>query len=907
MSDQKASVIVTEKLNLKTGQNPADAVWASSDENVATVSDDGTVTGIKAGNALITASYDGGVSRYAVTVKNGISKKRMTLKAGESGSLKLLGTKIKSAKSDDPKVASVTKTGRVRGISGGTATVTLTGTDGKNYRCRVTVRATDTASETPAYGQDADGILYESSEEVVEVSTAEEFALAMSEMIDESNTANSLEEAAKDRFYSKRLIVKTDGADISFGAYNPSQVVKDIKNLYYVQFSTSKEAENACNAIADLPHIIYVEPDGYCGISENVSDVQYSAAAKSWGTTAIGADKYAATLEGNKKSITVAVIDSGVASHSYLNSRILSGGYDFVDGDSNPNDTNGHGTHVAGIVVDCTPGLNVNILPIRVLAKDGSGNDSVVSRGIDRAVSKGASVINLSLGGEHSYRLEEAVKDAVKAGVVVVTVSGNESANTSNYCPAHMSDPIVVGAVDSKMRRASFSNYGSSVDLVAPGVEIKSCSTNGGYEYMDGTSMAAPHISGIAAMVKLANPSFTPANIDKYIKDCCEDLGTTGWDKYFGYGIPDMSKASGAKEVEVTGISISRTSLTLARGESEVLKATLTPANATSKEITWKSSNTDIATVNSDGRVRGVNPGVADITASSTNGKKATCRVTVYKLNDGEISASVSSLTLALDKSEQKAVTISHKYSYDAYYSYETSGNYSYASFEWKDWNETYDSCDLLVSAVSSGTFKFRVKLIDSDTEEEVATTPWISVHVTEPEHTASISASASSVNLDLNGTISKTITISHGRYPDDNVYYNCVTTGNNNYVKVTWGSWNTAGNACPLTISALNEGTLSMYVELYDSDTDELLAQTSVIKINVSRSRAAQPMTVSTKTVSVSASALKNAKQTISKSKVFVIKNAKGSVTFTRVRGSGKLSISKSGVVTVGKGAGKG
>ena len=268
----------------------------------------------------------------------------------------------------------------------------------------------------------------------------------------------------------------------------------------------------------------------------------------------------------------------------------------------------------------------MKIMPVRVLGLNG-GYSSTVGMGIRYAADHGAKVINLSLGGEHSNFKDDNIKYAVSKGVTVVVSAGNEygSIDSLYYCPAHISEAICVGAIDSYDRKANFSNIGSSLDVVAPGVGIVSCVPGGSYESWNGTSMAAPHISALAAMIKLDNPSYTPAQIEQIIQNNCKDLGTSGRDNTYGYGVPDFSKYA---VVMPSSISLNKTSTTIETGKTASLTATITPSNATDKTVTWSSSNTNVATV-SNGIVIGKTAGTATITTTTSNRKTAVCNVVV--------------------------------------------------------------------------------------------------------------------------------------------------------------------------------------------------------------------------------------------------------------------------------------
>ena len=233
---------------------------------------------------------------------------------------------------------------------------------------------------------------------------------------------------------------------------------------------------------------------------------------------------------------TVAIIDTGVdLDHPEFSGRIVAG-YDFVDGDTIPDDIDGHGTHIAGTIAgrhDDSFGISgvapaANIMPIRVLGDDGEGWNSDIVAGIRWAVNNGADVINLSLGGDqYSRSMAEALRFATERGSVVVMAAGNHGAQSPDYPAAHAADNgIAVGAVDRNQNFADFSNKAGSniLDYVtAPGVRIYSASPGGGYAIYSGTSMATPHVSGIAALLKSHDKSLTPETIETLLTTTAEN------------------------------------------------------------------------------------------------------------------------------------------------------------------------------------------------------------------------------------------------------------------------------------------------------------------------------------------------------------------------------------------------
>ena len=466
--------------------------------------------------------------------------------------------------------------------------------------------------------------------EAVQADSVDDLAKSLASMIKENKTANGEGAQSADEFYAKRLIVKTNGSTPDFSKYKATAAIKASGNVFFVQFAKTSDARAAWGELSNRSDVIYVEPDS-CETGGAEEVYSSTAAVNSWGVSRLGADKLAqVAAKTSSAAMKVAVVDTGVSNHSFLYNRLSSDGYDLVDGDTTPADLNGHGTHVAGTIVDCTPDLtNIKIMPVRVLDGSGHGYASVIGTGIRYAVDHGAKVINMSLGGRHNQYKDESIAYAISKGVTVVVASGNEFGNTADFCPAHLSEVICVGAVNSNEIKADFSNAGSAVDVVAPGVDILSCYPGGSFKKLNGTSMAAPHVTALAAMQKLIHPNYTPAQIEQTIKSSCRDLGVSGRDDSYGWGIPDFRNASYTPPaVAVTGIALNRTSLSLTAGSSSTLTATISPSNASNKTVTWSSSNSGVATVSS-GTVTARAAGTATITARSNNGKTASCTVTV--------------------------------------------------------------------------------------------------------------------------------------------------------------------------------------------------------------------------------------------------------------------------------------
>ncbi len=280
-------------------------------------------------------------------------------------------------------------------------------------------------------------------------------------------------------------------------------------------------------------------------------DVAYYGGANDWNLNAINAPEvWAQGYTGS--GVTVAVVDTGVdLDHSdllnqiWVNADEIAGngvdddhngyvddwrGWDFVSSDNNPDDGNGHGTHVAGTIAADNNGTgatgvapDATIMPVRVLDSNGSGTLSAVAAGIRYAASNGADIINLSLGGAFSSVIQTAIQYAQSLGVLVVAAAGNESASTPSYparFAASLSNVLSVGAHNSSNSIASFSNdVGNSgaVQVDAPGVGVYSTYINNRYASLSGTSMATPHVAGLAALALSANQSLTATQLRNVI------------------------------------------------------------------------------------------------------------------------------------------------------------------------------------------------------------------------------------------------------------------------------------------------------------------------------------------------------------------------------------------------------
>ncbi|MFJ6557946.1 S8 family peptidase [Streptomyces luteogriseus] len=217
--------------------------------------------------------------------------------------------------------------------------------------------------------------------------------------------------------------------------------------------------------------------------------------------------------------VTVYVIDTGVRiTHQQISGR-ASHGYDAVDGDNNASDGNGHGTHVATTIAGTTYGVakKAKIVGVRVLNNSGSGTTAGVIAGIDWVTQNhsGPSVANMSLGGGASATLDTAVRNSIASGVTYAVAAGNSSTTASSSSPARVAEALTVGATTSTDAKASYSNYGSTLDIFAPGSSITAGwhTSDTATNTISGTSMATPHVAGAAAVYLAGHTSSTPAQV----------------------------------------------------------------------------------------------------------------------------------------------------------------------------------------------------------------------------------------------------------------------------------------------------------------------------------------------------------------------------------------------------------
>ncbi|MBI4032460.1 S8 family peptidase [Candidatus Berkelbacteria bacterium] len=311
-------------------------------------------------------------------------------------------------------------------------------------------------------------------------------------------------------------------------------------------------SDAAVSALEERSDVVSVVDDPVIRVTSHTRGQQLP-----WGIDRVDADRVWSTTAGTGS--VVAIVDTGIdLDHPDLVGTIA-GSTNIIRADRSADDDSGHGTHVAGIVAARNNTIGVvgvapsaSLLAVKVLDRRGAGYLSDIVAGIDWAADHGADVINLSLGTSVDFPLfHDAISTAVDQGVVIVAASGNSGGSV--LYPAAYDGVIAVGATDDTDEVQRWSSRGAELDLVAPGEDIYSTYKGGRYRDMTGTSMAAPHVSGAAALL-IAQPSrcdtsgdsqCSPAEVKSALQAAASDLLTSGWDSTSGYGFLNVARLFG--------------------------------------------------------------------------------------------------------------------------------------------------------------------------------------------------------------------------------------------------------------------------------------------------------------------------------------------------------------------------
>ncbi len=325
------------------------------------------------------------------------------------------------------------------------------------------------------------------------------------------------------------------------------KIKRDFGNAMIIK-SNTLSTKQLMKRFAEHPDSVYAEPNFLLLPNRQPNDTYYKI--YQWNLPLIGMEQSWEVSRG-RSDVIVAVIDTGIdLSHPEFQGKLVKG-YNVIADNNNPNDDNGHGTHVAGVIAAKTnngvgiAGMSWNskLMPIKAIGADGSGSAFDIAQGIYWATDNGADVINLSVGNyTSSAALQEACRYAFARNVVLVAASGNDATNQPSY-PAAYKEVMSVAAVDHNRRRADFSNFGEYVDVAAPGVDIPSTYIYSDYAALSGTSMACPHVAALASLIRSVQPNMKNTEVMQLIRRSAIDLGAPGRDNYYGFGIIDGNNA----------------------------------------------------------------------------------------------------------------------------------------------------------------------------------------------------------------------------------------------------------------------------------------------------------------------------------------------------------------------------
>jgi len=391
----------------------------------------------------------------------------------------------------------------------------------------------------------------------------------------------------------------------------------------------------ALKGLQNHPNIAYIE-----------DDIQVHAQVEilPWGVNRIDADKVWDS-DGNMQTdtdantgagVNIAVLDTGIdADHPDLYANVK-GGISFVSNPRKWDDDNGHGTHVAGTIAAMDNDIGVigvapdaSLYGVKVLDRSGSGYLSDVIAGMDWARTNNMDIITMSLSTvTHVSTFEDACNNVYTAGVVIVAAAGNGYGNSVNY-PAAYASVVAVSATNDDDSLASYSNVGPEIEMAAPGSSIYSTYKGGIYATMSGTSMATPHVTGVAALVIASDVEYrgNPADVRAQLTSTAEDLDSTGWDSSFGYGLVDAENATPPTtvtppleptplptedEMHIANISMSYDTKSAGPNSFTWGLATVTVVNSNGSPVsgaqvtgTWSglTSDIDVAPTGTDGKV----------------------------------------------------------------------------------------------------------------------------------------------------------------------------------------------------------------------------------------------------------------------------------------------------------------
>ena len=345
-------------------------------------------------------------------------------------------------------------------------------------------------------------------------------------------------EATEGDFGSGRLVLWSERLEDDLGA--ETVIFCPSCGEYVLQYASPEAAEQACALLRER-----------YGEASCFPDIRIAAEPEAigWGAGTMGMEGVLNAEYPLSGNATVAVIDSGCATdHPLLRERISPYSYDFVSGTGVISDWSeeggaGHGTAVAGVIADSTPS-NVEILILRVFSEKGYASSLGFANAMLYALEKGADVVNMSIGveAEDDTEWDIPLQRLYNAGIPFICSAGNESNSVRTIYPAYSPYTIAVSAVNERLGFSSFSNYGSEIDFCAPGENIVTAdSSTGGRATASGTSISAPYVSSAAAYIKLLHPDYSVGQVYAVLRSYALDLGSTGKDNSYGWGMPLIS------------------------------------------------------------------------------------------------------------------------------------------------------------------------------------------------------------------------------------------------------------------------------------------------------------------------------------------------------------------------------
>lgn len=402
----------------------------------------------------------------------------------------------------------------------------------------------------------------------------DEFSKQVRQMITEYDVAENNQETLSvqsfsvdsDEDYSEfetmRLIVKSKSQIDTLDAVS---VISGYKDLWVLQFESEYYTTRAFEYYSALECVEYVEPDSIITMDtvvETFSAEKLENGHLSWGSEAIGSDEildYLETASVDLAEVKVGVIDTGIDyNHEFLKYRMIDEGLNFsASGDDTAmsDDPDSHGTHVSGIIVDNTP-KSVKIKGYKIFDSDGETSYLAVVSAVEKAVSDKMDIINCSFGFIPSESVRECFLNACNNGVVVVAAAGNENMNCRAFLPCSLDEVIVVGASDVNMQPASFSNFGKSLDILAPGVDVYSSLNNNEYGNMSGTSMATPFAVASSAILLSINPDMSLEEIEKQLEQNSIAVDGPYPSVKTGNGILNIAEAINVEHIKNAEISV---------------------------------------------------------------------------------------------------------------------------------------------------------------------------------------------------------------------------------------------------------------------------------------------------------------------------------------------------------------